>query len=212
MCHTYTLGHFSVNPKRLRKRDVLLVFVKKSHCHFAESVLSRGRGNLPLLIQGLRKKACKDVETSDAPTAAPADVPGLQPVEDEQVTVDVESIVTEEEADRVLPEGSRRSLREEAVSLFHQLRHKPKNPYCDTCRRAQLRLVRKLTGSFKYDATHWGQHVTGDRMVTLDELGNGLDGGVDAFFITDIYSGLRAAYPAPDKSADSTTIAIRTLS
>ena len=48
-------------------------------------------------------------------------------------------------------------------------------------------------------------------MVTRDELGKGLDGGVDAFVIMDIYSGLRAAYPAPDKSADSTTMAIRTF-
>ena len=46
-------------------------------------------------------------------------------------------------------------------------------------------------------------------MVTLDELGKGLDGGVDAFVVTDIFSGLRAAYPSPDKSADSTTMAIR---
>ena len=71
--------------------------------------------------------------------------------------------------------------------------------------------MRNITGSFKHDATHWGQHVTGDHMVTLDELGKGLDGGVDAFVITDIFSGLRAAYPAPDKSADSTTMAIRTF-
>ena len=71
--------------------------------------------------------------------------------------------------------------------------------------------MRKITGSFKHDATHWGQHVTGDHMVTLDELGKGLDGGVDAVVITDIFSGLRAAYPAPDKSADSTTMAIRTF-
>jgi hypothetical protein len=103
------------------------------------------------------------------------------------------------------------TLREEAVSLFHQLRQQPKNPYCDTGRRAELKLVRKLAGSFKHDATHWGQHATGDYMVTLDELGKGLDGGVYAFVIMDIYSGLRAAYPAPGKSADSTTMAIRTF-
>ena len=56
--------------------------------------------------------------TSVASTTAPADVSDLQPVGDEQVTVDIESIVTEEEADRVLPEGTRSSVREEAVSIF----------------------------------------------------------------------------------------------
>ena len=48
-------------------------------------------------------------------------------------------------------------------------------------------------------------------MVTFAELGKGLDGGVDAFVITDIFSGLRAAYPAPDKSADSITMDIKNL-
>ena len=51
--------------------------------------------------------------------------------------------------------------------------------------------------------------MTGYHLATLDEFGKGLDGGVVAFVITDIFSGLRAAYPSPDKSADSTTIAIR---
>ena len=134
------------------------------------------------------EKQCKDVKTSVAFTAAPADDP-VQPVGDEPIPVDIEGILTEVEADRVLPEGTKISLRAEALSLFHQLRHKPKNPYCDTCRRSKLRLARKLTGSFKHDATHWGQHVTGFHMVTLDEMGKGLDGGVDAFVIMDIYSG-----------------------
>ena len=71
--------------------------------------------------------------------------------------------------------------------------------------------MRKITGSFKHDATHWGQQVIGDHMVALDELGKGLDGGVDTFVITDIFLGLRAADPAPDKSADSTTMAIITF-
>ena len=39
--------------------------------------------------------------------------------------------------------------------------------------------------------------------------GKGLDGGADVFVATDFYSGLRAAYIAPDKSADSTTMALR---
>ena len=45
---------------------------------------------------------------------------------------DVEEIQDEGEAERVLPEGVRKSLKEEATSLYHQLIHPPKNPYCDT--------------------------------------------------------------------------------
>ena len=66
--------------------------------------------------------------TSVASTAAPADVSDLQPVGDEQVTVDIESIVTEEEADRVLPEGTRSSVREEAVSVFSSVASQTKEP------------------------------------------------------------------------------------
>ena len=36
-------------------------------------------------------------------------------------------------------------------------------------------------------------------MVTLDELGKGLDGGVDAVVLTDIFLGLRAACPSPEQ-------------
>ena len=48
-------------------------------------------------------------------------------------------------------------------------------------------------------------------MVTLDEMGQGLDSGADAFVATGVYTGLRAAYFAPDKSVDSTTMALRTF-
>ena len=66
--------------------------------------------------------------------------------EEAPVDVDVEEIMTEEEADRRLHEGVLRSFRAEAAILCHQLRHKPKNPYCDACRQAQLRLVRTFVG------------------------------------------------------------------
>ena len=78
------------------------------------------------------------VETLVAPAPLLVEVPECQTDVEEQLAVDVEEMATEEEADRILPEGSRRSLREEAASLFPQLRHKPKNPYCDTCRRTKL--------------------------------------------------------------------------
>ncbi len=86
---------------------------------------------------------------------------------------------------------------------------KTKNPYCDTCRRAKFRLVRKTKGSFKRDAEFWGQHVTGDHVVAMTDLGKGIDGGQDVFIVT-IFSGLRVAYPAPDETAESTTMALST--
>ena len=39
------------------------------------------------------------------------------------------------------------SLREEANSLYHLLTHKPKNPFCESCRRAKMKEKRKYSGS-----------------------------------------------------------------
>ena len=203
-------GTFQCQPKTSKKTRCFACICQEVPLPLCGECTIKRPGQPTAAGMSSSEKQCKDVKTSVAFTAAPADDP-VQPVEDEPIPVDIEGVLTEAEADRVLPEGAKVSLREEALSLFHQLRHKPKNPYCDTCRRSKLRLARKLTGSFKHDATHRGQRVTGDHMVTLDEMGKGLDGGVDAFVIMDIYSRLRAAYPAPDKSADSTTMAIRTF-
>ena len=45
--------------------------------------------------------------------------------------------------------------------------------------------------------------------MTIGDVGKGLDGSDDAFVVTDIYSGLRVAYPLPDKLADSNIMALR---
>ncbi len=114
----------------------------------------------------------KPGETSIACPVAPAD----EEKKDQEV-LDVEELEHELEADQVMFEIARRYLCEEARSLHHQLRHKPKNPYCDTCTRAKFRLVRNMKGSFKQDVELWGQPVTGDHVVTMSDLGKGVDGG-----------------------------------
>ena len=57
---------------------------------------------------------------------------------------------------------ARRSLRDEANSLYHLLTHKPKNPSCKYCRRAKMKDKRKYAGSYKNTATRWGHVVIGD--------------------------------------------------
>ena len=42
-------------------------------------------------------------------------------------------------------------------------------------------------------------------------LVKGLVGSMDAFTVTDLYSGLRAAYLAPDKSDESISMALQML-
>ena len=55
-----------------------------------------------------------------------------------------------------------------------------------------------------------GQHVTGGHIVTMDEMGKGLDGSADACIVTGVYAALRVDYLALDTSADFITMALRT--
>ena len=54
----------------------------------------------------------------------------------------------DESLDR-MPRVARRSLREAANSLYHLLTHKPKNPYCEACRRANMKEKTKYAGSYQ---------------------------------------------------------------
>ena len=58
-----------------------------------------------------------------------------------------------------------------------------------------------MKGSCKREADFWGQYVIGYDVVTMTDLGRGIVGSQDVFIVTDIYSGLRVAYPAPDKNS-----------
>jgi hypothetical protein len=101
------------------------------------------------------------------------------------------------------------SLRGEANSLYHLLTHKPKNPFCESCRRAKMKEKRKYSGSYKNTATRWGQLVIGDHIVSTQDNMLGIDGSRDILVLKDAFSGFKAAYPMPDRKADSTSGPIR---
>ena len=69
-------------------------------------------------------------------------------------------------------------------------------------------------GSVVRRVLHAGCDVLGkacDRISSdwTREIGKGLDGGMDAFIVTDILFVLRVAYLAPDKPAESTRMTLR---
>ena len=111
--------------------------------------------------------------------------------------------------DELLPPTVRRSLKEEAHSLYQLLTHKPKNPHCELCKRAKMAEKRKLAGSYKNTSTRWGQLVTADHVVSTTDNVLGVDGSRDILVIKDAYSGIKSAYPMPEKTADSTSDAIK---
>ena len=45
----------------------------------------------------------------------------------------------------------------------------PKNPFCESCRRAKMQEKRKYVGSYNNTATRWGQLVTGDHIVSTQD-------------------------------------------
>ncbi|MFM7989790.1 MAG: hypothetical protein ACKPKO_61800, partial [Candidatus Fonsibacter sp.] len=58
-------------------------------------------------------------------------------------------------------------------------------------------------------ATKWGELVTGDHIVSTHDNMLGVNGSKDVMVMRDAFSGLKAAYPMPDTSADSTMMAIK---
>ncbi|MFM7978774.1 MAG: hypothetical protein ACKPKO_05610, partial [Candidatus Fonsibacter sp.] len=83
------------------------------------------------------------------------------------------------------------------------------NPYCDSCRRANMNEKSKYAGSYQNTAIRWGELVTGDHITSTHDNMLGIEGGKDVLVMRDAYSGLKAAYPMPDKTAASTMMAIQ---
>ena len=100
-------------------------------------------------------------------------------------------------------------LQKEASSLEHQMRHIPKNRYCDTCQRARM-YRRKITNK-RADpladrgelepVTEFGQRVAADFIIVSKTLKDEKETVV--LVLRDEFSGFIAAYPAPTRSQDS---------
>ena len=68
---------------------------------------------------------------------------------------------------------------------------------------------RKHAGSYRNTAALWGQLVNGGRIVSTQDNMLGIDGSRDILVLKDAFSGFKAAYPMPDRKADSTADAIK---
>ena len=106
----------------------------------------------------------------ETPIAAPAEEPGE--VEEGDTDERDEGGEDEDEVDVEAGRGVKRTLE-------HMVTHRFANPYCDACVRAKT----------------WGGLVTFDFLTPerVGQLGNETDTNV--FFVRDVYSGVRMAYP-----------------
>jgi len=62
------------------------------------------------------------------------------------------------------------ALREEARTLRHMMTHTPKNPFCETCKCAKMyKPTKRSKGeSLTVESNKFGDHITGDHLVTRD--------------------------------------------
>ena len=112
--HTFALGHPRIGSRRQPTLDVVRVYERRSRCRLAGNV----RTGYP--------------ETPSVPEAPSLGLPVPEQAEesvDAPGDVGIEALLTEQDAGEKMLDAPRRSLREEAAGLYHQLRHKPKNTY-----------------------------------------------------------------------------------
>ena len=69
--------------------------------------------------------------------------------------------------------------------MYHVLTHKPKNPYCKSCRRAMMIENTTYTGLFNNTSTKCGQLVTADHVVSTNDSMLGIAGIRDILVIKD---------------------------
>ena len=137
-------------------------------------------------VKQCRDKHCVVPSDSDAETEMHSEPELVE--EEEQPSSGDESF------DR-MSRAARESLRDEANSLYHLLTHKPKNPYCEACRRAKMKEKRKHVGPHQNNTTHWGQFVTGDHITSTKDNMLGIGGSKDMLVLKMLSLGSRQRTP-----------------
>ena len=104
-----------------------------------------------------------------------------------------------------------KSLKAEAISKGHLLTHMPKNPFCDVCTKAKMQKPpsRAKGGSSKVEADVFGDHITGDFLVTMNEDEEGIDSERVALVVKDVATGFIYVYPSARRNAESIILAMK---
>ena len=131
--------------------------------------------------------------------------------EEEEVTDDEEVGVEEidmnpptEDESGVHGNKTEEQLRQEAVSPHHLFTHRPKNPYCETCKIAKMMkpYATRKGGSRHVKSDKFGDHIVADHVIMKKSIETGVDDESVMMVIKDIYTQYRYAYPAESKSSD----------
>ena len=103
------------------------------------------------------------------------------------------------------------ALREEARSLRHMMTHTPKNPFCETCKCAKMyKPTKRSKGeSLTVESNKFGDHITGDHLVTRDANEQSVDGDRVAMVMKDVATNFRWVYPSARSHAKDCVLAFR---
>ena len=101
-------------------------------------------------------------------------------------------------------ETSVHDLKLEATSIYHQMTHLPKNPWCDHCMRAKMQRKphrRGATKGFGKPPEKFGDHVTMDYILSYTKGSKGMNGESDVAVFKDLYTGWTQGIPVKSRSA-----------
>ena len=103
------------------------------------------------------------------------------------------------------------ALREEARTLRHMMTHTPKNPFCETCKCAKMyKPTKRSKGeSLTVESNKFGDHITGDHLVTRDANEQSIDGDRVAMVMKDVATKFRWIYPSARSHAKDCVLAFR---
>ena len=134
-----------------------------------------------------------------------------EPTDDEVIRTEDEGVdeidinpPTDDEQDRVYGNKTEEELRKDAISPEHLFTHRPKNPYCETCKRAKMMrpYATRKGGSRHVRSNKFGDHIVADHVIMKRSVETGVQDEHVMMVIKDVYTQYRYAYPSDSKSTD----------
>ena len=134
-----------------------------------------------------------------------------EPTDDEEIRTEDEGVdeidinpPTDDEQDRVYGNKTEEELRKDAISPEHLFTHRPKNPYCETCKRAKMMrpYATRKGGSRHVRSNKFGGHIVADHVIMKKSVDTGVQDEHVMMVVKDVYTQYRYAYPSDSKSTD----------
>ena len=134
-----------------------------------------------------------------------------EPTDDEVIRTEDEGVdeidinpPTDDEQERVYGNKTEEELRKDAISPEHLFTHRPKNPYCETCKRAKMMrpYATRKGGSRHVRSNKFGDHIVADHVIMKRSVETGVQDEHVMMVIKDVYTQYRYAYPSDSKSTD----------